>query len=58
MICDEPMARVVYLENGRERIIWGEVHEERQFIRVVGSDGLGQRFDIHIDPMNVVDIKE
>jgi len=52
------MARVVYLENGREKVIWGDVHKEGRFIRVSGSYGFGQTFDINIDPTNVVSIKE
>ena len=52
------MVRVVYLENGRERIIWGNVHKEGEFIRVAGTYGFGTAFDIKIHTTNVVSIKE
>jgi len=57
MICGQPMARVVYLENGKERIIWGDVHTDGEFIRVVGTYGFGTAFDIKIHITNVVSIK-
>ncbi|MCJ7572182.1 MAG: hypothetical protein MUO82_09975 [Candidatus Thermoplasmatota archaeon] len=52
------MARVIYLENGQERVTWGDVYKEGQFIRVAGSYAFGQTFNIRINTMNVVSIKE
>ena len=58
MIWVQPMARVVYLENGKERIIYGNVHIEGEFTRIMGTYGFGIPFDIKIHTSNLVSIKE